>query len=277
MKFAAGITLYNPNYDMIQNLIRTAKLFDVLYVYDNTECKVDYLDAMSNVNNLVYLGRGENDGLPVAFNEILNKALDDKIDYLCTLDQDSVLSKSNVTTVEQYIKDNNMENVAAVAPFPTGTKRKNKREIEDVKWVICSGCFLNLKILDSYNICYDEAYFVDRFDADICAQMKKKKLKIIRLNNVILKHVCGDGNGKHSELRHYYMFRNRYYYNDKYYCRFLSVIRTLLQNIRHFRWVYSSDKDIEYRKKIYELAKKDYKMGKMGKISNDSYKQILNR
>lgn len=270
MKFAAAMTLYNPEEENIDNLIETAELFDVLYVYDNTESTKPYIDLVKNIDNVIYMMNETNDGLPVAFNQMLELSSKDNVDFLCTLDQDSIITHNNVKQLENYIESNDMENVGIVAPFPTGTKKNTDRSIETVEWVICSGSFVNVSLIRENKIRYDEAYFVDRFDADICMQMRRKGLQIVRMNNVILRHRCGDGNGGHSALRHYYMFRNRYYYNRKYYSKSVAMIRTFFQNIRHSRWIVETPEEFFDRIKVFRVAYEDYKCNKMGKVSSQS-------
>ena len=275
MIYAAAVTLYNPNIDNLNNLKNTSELFDILYVYDNTENVSDYIDQIKMLKNCVYIGYHRNDGLPVAFNMMLKLAYKDKVDYLCTLDQDSVLTIDNVSQIKTFIQTNNMNRVAIVAPIPTGTSGKIKGDVQSVKWVICSGSFLNLSELKRNNISYDESYFIDRFDADICMQMRRKKLKIFRLNYIKLSHCCGDGNGGHSSLRHYYMFRNRYYFNDKYFSWPISKIITTLQNIRHLKWVYEVPENINKRKMVYKTAREDYKNNLLGKASESTINSII--
>lgn len=274
MKFAAAMTLYNPDREIIDNLIRTSKCFDILYVNDNTLNNAHYQSEIRSENSVVYLWNGNNDGLPVAFNRMLSLAYKDKVDYLCTLDQDSILTQGNVNEIEEYIQNHDMSCIAAIGPSPTGTKKRCSKEIEKAEWIICSGCFLNLALLKKNNIKYDEAYFVDRFDVDICMQMRRKGLDIIQLNYVNMIHKCGD-NGAHSDLRHYYMFRNRYYFNNKYYPKYIALIRTFLQNMRHFQWVYKNNIQKKQREKVYFIAVDDYRNHRLGKITNESLCKLM--
>lgn len=274
MKFAAAMTLYNPDGEYIENIKNTLECFEILYINDNTSDNSEYVSEIQNLKGVVYLWNGHNDGLPVAFNRMLTCAYKDNVDYLCTLDQDSVLIKENVDKVKQYIRCNDMSEIAAVGMLPKEKCRVMKHkevEIEKVDWILCSGCFLNLAVISENKIKYDEAYFVDRFDADICMQIKRKGLKIIRLNNAVFWHRCGDDNGEHSELRNYYIFRNRYYFNYKYYSWVVAGFRTFLQTLRHKKWIYKDAQSVERRKIILKTAIEDFCNGNMGEITKDSY------
>ena len=45
-KIGALFVLYNPSEEEILNIIRISSLYDITYVYDNTEYKIDYIDKM---------------------------------------------------------------------------------------------------------------------------------------------------------------------------------------------------------------------------------------
>lgn len=274
MRIAAAVTLYNPTYEIIENLKNTVNLFDHVYIYDNSEKVGNYFETIKGFSNVTYIYHNENKGLPIAFNYILKEVYKTDVEYLCTLDQDSIISLKCVKRIMNYINNNDVSDVAIVAPLPTGIKVKSRANVEKMEWVICSGSFLNLKLIKNNNILYDEAYFVDRFDVDFCMQIRKKKLSIIRLNDIILNHRCGDEQGGHSELRNYYMFRNRFYYNKKYYSRIIACARTLLQNLRHMRWVIEKPSKIKERLRVLIVAYIDFRKNKMGKISSESMAKI---
>jgi rhamnosyltransferase len=278
MKFAAGITLYCPTEEYINNLLEYTKSFSFVFVNDNTEDNNSYIQRLRGIPKIIYLWEGTNIGLPAAFNRILHYCDEKSIDFLCTLDQDSILRKDRINRIEEYIINNDMHDVGAVVPKPTEKKKPSETIPVDlikknVEWAICSGSFVNVKLLKQSGIMYDEAYFIDRFDADICKQMRNKKVRIVMLENVTMPHSCGDRYG-HSILRQYYLFRNRFYFNDKYYHTVVSKIRTIMQILRHFLNIlrYENNK----RKKIatFSIAFTDYKMKRMGKISKETFEKL---
>lgn len=277
MKYAAAITLYNPTQDYIDNLLGYTKCFPLVIVNDNSAENSHYKDQIDNVDGIVYRWDGENHGLPDAFNESLMICEGKDIDYLCTLDQDSKLSADSIRAIEKYIESNDMSLVGIVAPHPIAIDSEPEKAdtsmTKEVAWVICSGAFLNVKLLKERGIEYDGAYFVDRFDADICMQVSRSGLKQLLLEGVEMPHACGDENG-HSPLRNYYIFRNRFYYNDKYYGKISSQCRSLLQTTRQC-WTLLFRREDGLRKiKMLPIAIKDYYNGKMGKISDVSLMKV---
>lgn len=278
MKFAAGITFYHPTTENINRISTYAENFDIVFIYDNSSENISYIDEIRLYKNIIYFYNQRNDGLPVAFNKILIECYNENIDFLCTLDQDSNLLANDIEEMKNAIEKNNSENIAiyAINPVDYGEKTFTNvsNKMVEVDWAICSGSFLNLKIIKKLNIWYDENYFIDRFDADFCKQITLKNKKIILFNDIQMEHSCGDINHKHSVLRNYYIFRNRYYYNSKYFNEFNSKIRTLLQDFKQIFYIlYTKDNKNENIQAL-RVAREDFKTKRFGKISKDSFKKI---
>ena len=277
MNYAAAITLYNPEPGFINNLSGYTKSFPLVIVNDNSKDNSGYVDLINELPNIVYLWDGKNWGLPAAFNRSLKICEERKIDYLCTLDQDSKLGEKAIFFIEKYIESHDMSETAIVAPKPIEIKGKANEDIGDdykvVEWVICSGAFINVKLLKDKGIEYDNAYFIDRFDADLSWQIQRAGVKQIVLTNVEMPHACGDEYG-HTPLRNYYIFRNRYYFNDKYYGKIPSTLRTTMQIVRHCWNLLLRQKDSWKKIKMLPLARKDYKRGIMGEIPSDTLEKV---
>lgn len=278
-KYAVGLTLFNPIKEYIENIKRYAAVFDLVVVNDNTvgnDDRVFYVKELKQIENLVYLTTGENIGLPQAFNKILDVCYGNAIDYLCTLDQDSDLTDDAARKMKYNI-EHSIEKAAIYAVSPVSKQQVSTEEpigdYKEVEWVICSGSFLDLQILKQNNISYDDNYYIDRFDADLCMQIRRCGLKIIKYCNVTMYHECGTG-GKHSAVRHYYMFRNRRYYNKKFYSWPTSSMRTFLQDCRHLWNIFLGRDDMLMKIKCYFYAKYDYANGRLGQINRATLGKI---
>ena len=157
MKFLLAIVVYNPN-DEIFNKINSYSnygLFNKVYVYDNSA--TSYKSQFSQ--EIIYDSNGSNDGLAVAYNKCIRYGLDNDYDFVCFLDQDSFFEKSQVEKMESYIVNNisSMQDVAMVGPWwDKNNPEDNKEELVDQKYMINSGTFLNLKIVQEQNVFYDE-------------------------------------------------------------------------------------------------------------------------
>ncbi len=266
MKTAAIIVLYEPQENEIFSVIEKASWFDYLIVYDNSV--TNHKNNFQKIENCCYKHTGINNGLAVAYNFALNYCFDNQIDYLCVLDQDSSIDDKSVHTLFSFVNKFD-ENVAIICPFVK--YRDNdivpSNAVESVKWTINSGSILNVKLLLSNGIRYDEKYFLDRLDRDFCKQITQIGLKIMRVNKAVMRQQLGDiVNGKtvHSPLRNYYIFRNRLYYNHKFYCFFQRTIINFFQSFRHILMI-MGEKDSLKKMIACKNAFWDYKRGFFGK------------
>lgn len=273
MRFAAAVILYNPKKIDIARVSEYIKSFDIVYLYDNSLDNSSYYNELPlDRDNVIYNYNNKNDGLPVAYNTILNYLANEKIDYICTLDQDSEFSYEDICNMKEYIEHGADDKIAIYAPLVQYAHRKDyeikKEEIKLCKWVITSGAFINLEILKKHEIKYDTNYFIDKFEIDLCKQLTNLGYKIVMYNRAILRQTLGEinkqGYSEHSVLRHYYLFRNRFYFNKKFYGIPKRWSLNVLQTIRHFWEIIVREGEKGKKLGAFFEATKDYCVGKMG-------------
>lgn len=268
MKFAAIITIFNPTIDDVIHIIHYDNVFDELIVYDNSSDNSSYYQLFLNHSRISYYFNKKNEGLCIPINKGLRYCVKKKISFLCTLDQDSDFSKKDIKDMKQFIINNFdsfSNNVAIFSPkiiYDNNSNLEHKDEFEFKKFAISSGSFLNIKLLSSNNIWYDEFYFLDRFEKDFCKQILNKGYKILQYNKVFLFQQLGqkiNGHTTHKPFRHYYMFRNRFYYNNKFYNNSKAILLNILETINQIRYIFFYEP--EKIKKIIQLKKAyiDYK------------------
>ena len=210
MKFLLAIVVYNP-YDEIINKINgyvDYGLFNRVYVYDNSS--ISYNEKF--VQEIIYDSNGSNDGLAVAYNKCIRYGLDNDYDYVCFLDQDSFFEKSQVQKMQSYIEKNVLllHDVALIGPWwDKNNPEDNREELVDQKYMINSGTFLNLKIVQEQNVFYDENIFIDGLDYDYCWTMHDIGKRVCMLPCVKMQHQVGEGDSGQSFLHH---SADRYYY-----------------------------------------------------------------
>lgn len=267
MKFIACVTLYNPDKDVIKRINEYLFSFDKVIVYDNSSNNSSYIDDINE--NCIYLYNGSNDGLSIAFNEAIKIANENNADYLCTLDQDSIFYEKDITKIKNDIVNCNKK-IGIMAPKIIYQNESQSTEvgISKTNWVICSGSFLNLSAINESNLRYDEYYFLDRFDQDICEAINRAGYDNYIDNEVYLYQELGytyKGKSNHSYIRHYYIFRNRFYYNKKFYSFPTNIIRSSLQTFRHLILIIlEEDKKLLKIKQLF-FAAHDYLNNKGGK------------
>ena len=154
----------------------------------------------------------------------------DKIDWMITLDQDSILSEDYIEIVYKYLKG---KNVAIYCPViydrnrdiidkTSVTKKGNTLySIVEVDKCITSGAIYNVNIWESLGG-FNEKLFIDGVDFEYCFRAKKSGYKIYQISELKLNHSIGNGKvfkfgimhvgvHNHSPFRKYYIARNRIY------------------------------------------------------------------
>lgn len=245
-QYAAGIVLYNPEKERLkENLDAVCEQVEKVYCYNNGLQKADEINALlSAYKNLRVIGTGKNVGIAAALNELVKEAAKEDIEWILTLDQDSVVCNGMITALASI---KNEKNVAIICPVIEDVRRKNeapavvKNMVEDVNFCITSGSFMNVKKALEVGG-FDEKLFIGLVDDEICYKIKKNGYRIIRNDAVVLNHELGKltpskhesfylriGEILHSDsikklsykrtvnpMRLYYATRNMIYLNKKY-------------------------------------------------------------
>lgn len=246
-RYAAGIVLYNPDENRLrENLDAVCKQVEIIYCYNNGLQNTEEINAiMSAYNNIRLIGTGINLGIAKALNELVKEAEKDKIEWILTLDQDSIVCDGMIESLAS-LKDE--ENVAIICPIVEDLRRKNevpvvaKNTIEDLNFCITSGSFMNIKRIIEIGG-FNSELFIGLVDNEICHKVKRNGYRIIRNNSVVLNHELGNlvpskyetlflklGNILHSNIikklsykrivspmRLYYATRNMVYLNRIYF------------------------------------------------------------
>lgn len=271
MLFAIGMTAYNPTLENIEYILKFKNDVFKIYIYDNSKnnfYKDKILDKKVNYNY-----NGKNDGLSKAFNWFLKTAYKDDVDFLLLLDQDSMFPKELIINlmneIQAYFINDRAENVAVYAYETTHCgdfSNRTKRGIYEVKQMISSGSFLNVKLLFENQLFYDEQLFIDHVDFEFYARVRQKGYKLIVNDSVIFKQELGyyyKGQICHSPVRHYYMVRDiGYLYRKK-----ENRLKAELMTFRYYlRDIMISFKEDETFKKILFATRGylDYKKNVIG-------------
>ncbi|MFR0539483.1 glycosyltransferase [Limosilactobacillus reuteri subsp. suis] len=272
-KFACGIVTYFPNNDVIDKINKYSDEFDEVYVFDNTPQESDVLKKLELNQKIHLYSNEENNGLSVAYNYFVKEAISN-CDFLCTLDQDSVFLTENIEKIIDYINSNDLDSIAVIGPkiiYNNDYEMSARNsDINDKRYLISSGSFLNLSILKENNIKFDPQYFIDRVDIDFCQECIRKGFRVVEYTSSVLYQTLGTptkhmNKGNHSYKRHYYMFRNRFYYNRKFSNSLLqreslNIIQSLKQCLRILTF---EDQKINKLKQLL-LAIYDYQHNIMG-------------
>ena len=226
----AGIVSFNPDISRLEeNINAIYSQVDKIIIVDNNSKNVSDINTITDkLKNVFLINNNNNFGIAKALNQIMEIGLRDHVDWVLTLDQDSVVSASLISKYKKYtdlpnvgmitclIKDRNAKGIVF---------KKTETEYEEVQGCITSGCLTNVLAWDKCGH-FDEKMFIDYVDYDMCMSFIERGYKIIRVNHVGLLHELGHSKdvkflGKkhiiynHTSKRKYFIVRNRLYYNKK--------------------------------------------------------------
>ncbi len=259
--------------DVISNIKTYSNVVNKVYVLDNSKyADADVLDKLKKIDNVEYTCFGENLGVAYALNVALNKAIEDGADYLLTMDQDTSFRDGDAERMLCFVSSYNNDQVAL---FAANTEEYNgNKEVEFIKLALTSGNLIHCGVIKAIGG-FDEDLFIDWIDHDICYRIVANKFKIARLNKVKIKHSLGIKEstsilGKkitycsHSDIRYYYMARNKFYVLSKNRINWRQRIRFVMGTIFMMMKIIFVEKR-KQRKIFYVLIGiKDFFAGKLG-------------
>lgn len=276
MKLAAVVVFYNPSNKNIKNIDNYIDVIDKLYVVDNTE---DDEIRIKNSSKIEYIKLGENKGIAYALNIGAKKAIEDGYNFLLTLDQDSKMNKDIIEKMLDFLKNTKEKNIGLISPYQDIDSKEDiiNGDYEDMIEVMTSGNIIDLKAYKKIGG-FKDWLFIDCVDTDYCMNLHKHGYKVLRLNNIIMKHELGNlvvhklfkkeyPCYNHNPIRRYYIVRNNLYINSMYkdiypeYCkRLLRIQKGQVKRILAF------EKNKFKKLKMMYKGYKDFKKGIKGKL-----------
>ena len=276
MKLAAIVVFYNPSDNNIKQLDKYSKSVDKIYVVDNSDDKIKRIKSNEKIE---YIKLNKNKGIAFALNEGAKHAIKDKFKYLLTMDQDSKITSNIIDDMKDYIINNDMKDVGLISPYQDIDSKDDIKngDVEDMIEVMTSGNIINLDAYEKIGG-FKDWLFIDCVDTDYCMNLHKNGYKVLRLNNVIMKHELGNLVvhklfGKeypcynHNPIRRYYIVRNNLYINDMYkdlypeYCAWL--LRVQKGQVKR---IIAFEKNKFKKLRMMYKGYKDHKKGIKGKL-----------
>ena len=210
-KILVGIVLYNPNLPRLQqNIDAVAHEVDSILLVDNASKNINDVDLFAKENKIELICNKKNRGLPHVFNSMISYAQENGFNNLLLLDQDSVFHKDAVKYYREYISSNYVCIVPKIIQrLEEYEKKFGEKEVleTEVEFAINSGTLINLEILPS-DIRFNEKLFVDCVDFDFFIQLRKRNLKILKVDKIKL--LCDLGNLSVHRFHHIDFFANNY-------------------------------------------------------------------
>ena len=234
MKLAACSVLYNPTEEIFENIDSYYSDDILLIIVDNTpnpDAKIKNA-LQQRYKNLLYIENGENLGIATALNIACQKAIEEKCEWILTMDQDSrFLNFSDYKScLEKLHTHKDLALIAANTMWHADQHLPQNVSCDYVEkfLVITSGNFLNLHYYQEVGGFNDEL-FIDMVDHEYCLKLQEKQYKIYFLKDILVQHSLGTLHQRknlitrkirnkieHSPQRVYYITRNSFYLYKKY-------------------------------------------------------------
>lgn len=227
---AAVVTTFNPDNSLLANLRRISDQVGLLILVDdsgpvNELEKVDY----SGIGNLIYIKNEINTGIAASLNRGVLRAAEAGYSWVITLDDDTLVSKTYVSDIFDFINSKQLPNVGLVA-CSRGCEASEKISTEGFsvkRNLITSGSVFSIDLFNRVGG-FDEGLFIDLVDFDFCARTRKLGRKVVVLNKRGMEHKVGNSVKvdwyfmnfivyNHAPFRLYYQMRNIFMFLKKHF------------------------------------------------------------
>ena len=233
------VILYQPDKEIIRNILSYICQLQFLVVLDNSNNKNHKLqeDIKSISDKIIFIDNPLNFGIAKCLNKAAQLALERKVDWLLTMDQDSFFESDSYA---KYIV--RLEEAYNVYPklsiftleHSEKTTLNNNVSFQIVRSAITSGSIIKLEYWKQLGG-FEEKLFIDEVDTEYVFKNLVAKLDVVKCNNLFLVHQLGttiqtgyfglisrSGRIIHSPHRIYFMVRN-YLYIHKEYSKLLPI------------------------------------------------------
>lgn len=237
MKTAVLIILYYPDEVAWSNISAYRETMDHILLYDNTPKEDGRDHPLYHEEGITYYTTGENGGMSRALEYGFTWALEQGVEILLTMDQDSDLPAEQIRNMLGYIRQHPSEQTAIYCTNYRKIVQESSgqetflpariRADETVSCVSCmtSGSFMRVSCLRELLPMDD--MFIGLVDNDVCYQLIAKGYGIVMVGNCLLSQRVGSpirdtllNRLLHkvvlSEKRYFYMSRNGRYLKKKY-------------------------------------------------------------
>jgi len=251
----ASIITYNPeitglkkNIDAIRDQVKE------LIVIDNNSDNVFDIEEICKSYNTILIKNNYNAGIAKALNQAVDWAGQNGYTWVLTLDQDSICSQHIVQIYKKFIDLHKIGIITCrIKDINSGSvsKKYNKKACYIDK-CITSGSLIKFSAVKEVGG-FDESFFIDMVDDDICYSLTEKGYRILRVNYIGLYHEIGKSQmyslgpikfevTNHNSERKYTITRNSIYLLKKHKLNYLLTYAIVFRRIftviffEHDKW-----------------------------------------
>jgi rhamnosyltransferase len=281
MMIITTIVLYNPQTNFFPNYEKYYDFSDFVIFLDNsTRPNNSMIQAIRANQKSIYFPFGENKGIAYALKMGMEKALALKADFVLTMDQDSIFPFSKWPLIKKVLQSEEARKFGIVA-LNFNQKESDELSVFPVRCWLTSGDFISAEKYQTLDHGFDDRFFIDQVDTNICYEFYKKGIPVGFIPGISITHTIGNPHKitlgllsfntlNYPPVRYYYMFRNAYfmyYHIDK---RFFKKDHFSLKYKMRIRLLFEKNRRVKY--KAMRLGIRD---GKNGILGPCRHKEIL--
>jgi len=249
-KILGVIITYEPDDDIIDRINNLHKQLDFLIVYDNSVKKElrTLFKKLNSKENIMLISNRKNLGVGKGLNFAVKYALKNNFKYLLTSDQDTdypdnyvrkllfIMKRLQADIVGPLIFDENRGDflpiISKVFNIPIRRKVSPNHKPEKVFSLITSGSLYNVDLFKNIGF-FKEEFFIDYIDIEFCLRANSLGKKVMIIPGVWVKHRLGYRKNNtsiklfnllfptnYSEMRRYYITRNRFFVYREYFSKY---------------------------------------------------------
>lgn len=230
---AAVVVTYHPSGPYVDRLQRLAAQVDRLIIVDNHSLP-EVVDTLTRFcfgdDHRKLICNYENFGIAQALNIGIEAARQMGMQWVLTMDQDSIVEPDLVRELLQTIEQDRQSETAGVVaanyedstgrPYVKTTDEQGSDSAFETRTAITSGSLVNVAAWQAVGG-YREDFFIDSVDHDFCFRVRKAGWRILQSRRVLMKHQLGGTTRRanwlvvkpaianYGPIRRYYMSRNR--------------------------------------------------------------------
>lgn len=189
-KILVAIVLYKPDRLLLKrNILALTNDVDEILLWENMSYEESMLYRIEDIpQNVKYIGEGKNIGISKALNRCLEYATKYVFSYFMSMDQDS--EWQNFVLFKQSSLSFFKNERCIVGPYIEGENYKSQEGIFSVKWLITSGMFIPIDIINSLGG-YNENFFVDGVDIEFSLRAHANSINTYINDKGLLKQQFG--------------------------------------------------------------------------------------
>lgn len=263
-----GIVTYNPTIQRLaENIENIYGKSGRIIIFDNCSKNCSEIEKLlvQKYPDIYLVKNKKNKGLGHAYNYFFKDSIENDYDWVMLLDQDSVCIQDLLDIYRRYISTDNQVGMYTCLFKDRNCKdinlKKLKNDYQDVGRCISSASLMRTEAF-SKGCVYDEKFFIDKLDYDICYSLQEKGYLIRQLNFCGFLHEIGSSREynvlghtitvyNHSPLRRYYMARNGVWLSQKHNQR--SYLKSIIKELCDIFWVLVFEKD-QKKEKFYAFV-----------------------